>query len=138
MFHKIVLPVDLTHADKLGKALGLAAELATRYGAEVCYVGVTANTPGAVARNPKDYSDRLAAFAAEQGHERGINTTSRTIVSHDPSVDTDRHLIEAVKDLGADLVVMATHLPNAGDYIWAGHGASVAAHVGASVFLVRD
>jgi nucleotide-binding universal stress UspA family protein len=40
--------------------------------------------------------------------------------------------------VGADLVVMATHLPGVSDYIWAGHGAHVAAHSKASVFLVRD
>ena len=39
--------------------------------------------------------------------------------------------------LGADLVVMATHVPNLTDYIWASHGGHLASHAKASVFLVR-
>ena len=37
-----------------------------------------------------------------------------------------------------DLVVMATHLPNVADYVWASHGGHLATHSKASVFLVRD
>lgn len=136
MFQKIVVPVDLTHADRLGRALTVAADLAKTHGAEIVYLGVTGTQPSAVATSPEDYATKLDAFAAAQAE--GVTTLAKAITSHDPSIDTDKLLIDAVKSLGADLVVMQTHLPNVGDYLWAGHGASVAAHTGASIFLVRD
>ena len=49
----------------------------------------------------------------------------------------DGKLIEAVETTGADLVVMATHVPGLADHLWSGHGAHVATHARVSVFLVR-
>ncbi|WP_424927530.1 universal stress protein [Amaricoccus tamworthensis] len=138
MFKKIVVPVDLTHADRLSKALGVAADMASQHGAEVCYVGVTTSTPGGIARTPEEYTQKLTAFAGEQGESRGITTSSHTIISHDPSTQMNRELEAAVEKLGADLVIMASHVPNVSDYVWSGHGAHIAAHSPVSVMLVRD
>jgi len=41
MYQKIMVPVDLAHVERLGKALGTATDLAKHYGIPVCYVGVT-------------------------------------------------------------------------------------------------
>lgn len=137
MFKKIMTPVDLTHADKLGRALAVTADLARTHGADVCYVGVTAPTPSTIAHTPAEYEAKLKAFADAQAAEHGHVATAHAIVSHDPTIDLDQTLESAVKELGADLVVMATHVPNVTDYIWSGNGAHVAAHSDASVFLVR-
>ncbi|MGD8310649.1 MAG: hypothetical protein PVG98_14530 [Chromatiales bacterium] len=45
--------------------------------------------------------------------------------------------MEAVDDIGADLVVMASHIPDVVDYIWPSNGGKVAGHSDASVFVVR-
>ncbi|GAA4218813.1 nucleotide-binding universal stress UspA family protein [Sagittula marina] len=137
MFQKIVVPVDLTHADKLNNTLQIVADLAMSHGAEVCYVGVTATTPTAAAHSPEEYAAKLTEFATAQG-QKGFATSAKALTAPDPAVDTDKKLLTALKDIGADLVVMQTHAPNAADYIWSGHGASIAAHADASVFLVRD
>ncbi|MFW2589346.1 universal stress protein [Sagittula sp. SSi028] len=137
MFHKIVVPIDLAHTSSLKKALEMAADLAHQHKAEVIYVGVTSSSPGSVAHSPEEFGTKLTDFATGQA-QKGFATSAKTIVAADPRTDTDKHLIAAIKELGADLVVMQTHLPNVADYIWAGHGVSVASHVTASVFLVRD
>lgn len=137
MFNKIVVPVDLSHADRLDKALTVASDLARQYGAQVCYIGVTTSTPNAVARTPEDYARKLAAFAATEAEKRGIRTESHMLVSHDPSIQMHRELERAVDELSGDIVVMATHVPNVSDYVWSGHGAHIAAHSDASVMLVR-
>ena len=49
MFKRIMVPIDLTHADKLEKALDVAGDLAAHYGSTLVYVGVTAPSPSAVA-----------------------------------------------------------------------------------------
>ncbi|MGY6703126.1 universal stress protein [Roseinatronobacter sp.] len=138
MYRKVIFPVDLTHVDHLSKALQTAIDLATHYKAEICFVGVTGTTPTALAHNPQEYETKLRAFADEQGKAHGLETSICMRSSPDPTIDTDKTLLAAIKDLGGDLVVMQTHAPTAMDYIWAGHGDTIAAHSSASVFLVRQ
>lgn len=137
MFSKIMVPVDLAHASSLAKALKVAGTLAGTYDAEVCYVGVTTSAPSSAARTPDEFASKLEGFAAGEGKSHGVKTSSRMIVSHDPSVQMNRELESEVADFGADLVVMATHVPGAADYVWSGHGAHLAAHSEVSVLLVR-
>jgi nucleotide-binding universal stress UspA family protein len=137
MYRKVIFPVDMMHIDQLKTSLATAGDLAKHYGAEICYVGVTSDAPSPGARNAKEYSERLATFAAQQAEEHGVTTTSKACVSHDPGVDTDKTLLAAISELGGDLVIMQTHAPNALDYIWAGHGDTIATHAKTSVFLVR-
>lgn len=137
MFRHIMIPVDLAHAEKLGPALSAGGDLAQHYGARVTYVGVTAAAPSAVAHTPKEYQTRLAAFAAGEAAAHGIEAEGRMVVSHDPTTDVDDALLAAVDDTGADLVVMASHIPGAADYLWPSNGGKLAGHSRASVFVVR-
>lgn len=137
MFQKIVVPVDLAHAERLERTLRIGADLARHYKSELCFLGVTTTTPGAIARTPEEFAEKLESFARDQAARHGVATSSHALVDHDPSVQMDRTLLAATETLGADLVVMATHLPNVTDYIWSGHGAHLAAHASASVMLVR-
>ncbi|NIZ13104.1 universal stress protein [Phaeobacter sp. HF9A] len=137
MFSNIVVPVDLAHEAALQKALQVAADLAKIHNAAICYVGVTSASPGVVAHTPEEYKQKLENFAQSQAAQHGVQASSHTILSHDPAIDLNKALEKAISDLGADLVVMASHVPNMSDYIWTGHGAHVAAHSKASVLLVR-
>ena len=137
MYHKIMVPVDLAHADKLAQALDTAANLSSLYKAPVTYVGVTASTPGPMAHNPAEYEQKLLAFAKEQAERHGIETHGKTVVSHDPAAELDDALVKAVHETKSDLVVMATHIPNVADHVWPSNGGRLATHTDASVFLVR-
>lgn len=137
MYKKIMVPVDLSHAEKLKHSLDTAADISKIYHAPVTYVGVTASTPGPLGHNPAEYEKKLAGFAAAQAEAHGIETQAVTIVSHDPAADLDDALIRAVHDTQSDLVVMATHIPNVVDHIWPSNGGKLATHTDASVFLVR-
>lgn len=137
MYKKILVPVDLTHAENLTKALDTAAELAKSWKAELCYVGVTPETPSPVARTPKEYGEKLAAFANKQGESHGVKTDSVYYTSTDPAIDINKTLRKAIEESGADLVVMASHVPNVLDYVWASHGGYIAEHADTSVFIVR-
>ncbi|MFY1706195.1 universal stress protein [Tritonibacter scottomollicae] len=138
MFQKIVVPVDLAHEAALQKTLQVAAGMAKTHAAQLCYVGVASASPSAVARTPEEYKDKLEKFAADQAAQHGVQATSHAIMTHDPATDLNKALEKSISDLGADLVVMETHMPNISDYVWAGHGAHVAAHSSVSVLLVRD
>ncbi|MDT8344954.1 MAG: universal stress protein [Thermohalobaculum sp.] len=137
MFERIMIPVDLAHVSQLGKALEAAADLAIHYRIPVTYVGVTAAVPGAVAHNPAEYAQRLDAFARSEAAAHGHEVTSRAYLSHDPTTDLDATLLRAVDETGADLVVMASHIPNIADHLWPSNGGTIATHSQASVFIVR-
>lgn len=137
MFNTIMIPVDLAHQDRLGKALQCAADLARHYDAKVIYVGVSAATPSSIARSPEEFKKKLAAFAASQADTHGIAAEAHAVISHDPATDLDPTLLKAVKETGADLVVMASHIPNVTDYIWPSNGGTIAGHSDASVMVVR-
>ncbi len=132
-----MVPVDLRHTERLGHALATAADLARHYGAETCYVAVTAPEPSALGHSPAEVGDRLKAFGAAEARQHGHRATTHLVVSADPAIDLDKKLHAAVAETGADLVVMASHIPNVTDYIWASHGGTLALHTQASVMLVR-
>ena len=138
MFHRILAPVDLGHLDKLERALSVTGETARHHGVPVTFVSVTAATPGEVAHNPDEFRAKLTEFAKEQAESQGIDATALAIISHDPTTDVDDALLKAVKETGADLVIMASHKPGAADYFWPSNGGKVASHSEASVFVVRD
>lgn len=137
MYGKIVVPVDLAHVNKLEKALATAADLAQHYGASTYYVGVTASAPGTVAHNPTEFTEKLARFAAEQAEQHGIQIKTKTVVIPDPVRDLDDALRDAIEELGADLVVMASHVPGFAEHIFASKAGYLASHSSISVFVVR-
>lgn len=137
MFTRIMVPVDLAHAGSLEKALGCAADIADRYGATVIYVGVSAAAPSSVAHTPAEYAAKLETFAAGQAASRGVRAEAHPVTSHDPAVDLDPALLKAVSDTSADLVVMASHIPNLTDYVWPSNGGTIAGHAKVSVMVVR-
>jgi nucleotide-binding universal stress UspA family protein len=132
-----MVPIDLAHKDNQKRALQCGADIAKLYGAQVVYVGVTAETPGSLGHNPSEYNDKLMAFAAAEGESYGIDATSKMEISHDPTSDLDDTLLRAIDDTGADLVVMASHIPGLTDYIWPSNGGKVASHAKISVMVVR-
>ena len=132
-----MVPVDLAHIEKLDKALATARDLAKYYRIPVCFVGATAEVPTEVAHTPSEYKERLEAFGARQAEQHGLEVTTAAYPSHDPAVDLNRTLITAAKENGADLIVMASHIPGLADHVFASHAAAVASYADVSVFVVR-
>lgn len=138
MFSKIMVPIDLAHADRQMSALKVAADLAGHYGAELIYTAVTAPTPGPMGHNPEEFAANLGEFALAQTAAHGLKASSHTVVSHDPAVDLDSALLKACREIGADLVVMASHVPGIADFLLPSHGGRMASHAGVSVMVVRE
>jgi universal stress protein F len=137
MFNNIMVPVDLAHLETLEPALSVVADLAKQYNAHITYVSVTANTPTSVARTPQEYEQKLEAFAQERHKVHGQPVSSKVYSSTDPMANIDTLLEKAIDEVGADLVMMATHLPRHLDIVMPSHGGKVATHTNASVFLIR-
>lgn len=137
MFTKILVPVDLGHLDELSRALDAAAEMAKSHKAEVVYVGVYGSVPTEAASNPADYTNKLKAFAEQQAEAHGITATSVPVFSHDPDVELTSALLSATVDAGADVIVMASHIPGWVEHVFHSNAGYIASHAKVSVFVVR-
>lgn len=137
MYEKIMVPVDLAHLPRLEKAIGVATDLAKLYRLPICFVGVTAETPTEVAHTPREFAEKLAAFGATHAGKHDLKVDTAAYPSHDPAVDLDKTLINAAGETGADLIVMASHIPGLPEHIFASHAGAVASHARVSVFVVR-
>lgn len=137
MYKKIMVPVDLAHIERLDKAITTATDLAKHYGIPICFVGVTAETPTALAHTPREFAQKLEAFGAAQSQKHGLDIDTKAYPDHDPAADLDKTLIEAAETNGADLIVMASHVPGLAEHIFASNAGAVASHAEMSVFVVR-
>jgi len=137
MYSKIVVPVDLTHTEKLDKALTTAGDLAKHYKAEIFLLGVGSFTPSEIAHNPKEFKEKLVEFAASQSTAHGVEFKTDATISTDITADLAKTLDDEIHRLGADLVVMASHIPGFKDYIFGSNSGYLASHMDISVLVVR-
>jgi nucleotide-binding universal stress UspA family protein len=137
VFSKIMAPVDLRHTEDITPALDLADQLARANGATIVYVGVASDAPGELGHNPHEFADKLEAFAKSRAQASGATVETFPLISNDPAVDMNDRLLKAIKETGADLVVMQTHRPGWFDHWFSSHGGHIATHAPVSVFLVR-
>ncbi|PVB62457.1 universal stress protein [Labrenzia sp. 011] len=137
MFKKILIPIDLTHAEKLEKAVATGAYLAKMSSIPVVFAAVTSSVPGPVAHTPDEFRAKLDAYAKAQAEKLGIEASGHAMFAHDPAVDLENALLKAIHETGADLVVMQTHIPHLSDHFWPSNGGRIATHSDVSVFLVR-
>ncbi|MEJ2763632.1 universal stress protein [Photobacterium sp. MCCC 1A19761] len=137
MFNTIMVPVDLRHEAHLGPSLEMVGHLAKAYDAKVIFVGVSLAAPTEIAHNPKEFKAKLAYFTRDQSRHYGFEAESHPVFSVDPAADLNRKLLDTIDELDADLVIMATHIPNVSDYLFANHGNYIATHCKTSVCLVR-
>jgi len=138
MYKRILAPVDIEHPDRIEKALRSAADLASHYGADLVLVGVTGTEPSAIAHEPKEYGEKLAQFAEAAGKRLGHPMRSEMIRAHDLTVELDAAISHKASEIGADLIVMASHKPGVMEYVIGSNAGHVAQHAPISVFVVRD
>lgn len=137
MFEKILVPIDLGHTETLARALGVAAELAKSHDSEVIYMGVYGNVPTDVARFSNEYPDKLKAFAEQQAQEHGIKTVPHAAFSTDPAVEIASTILSVTEETGADVIVMASHVPGWTEHIFHSNAGYTACHAKVSVFVIR-
>jgi len=137
MYQHIMVPVDLAHAEGIEKAVTIAADLAKRYEARITLIGVTLSGPSAAAHTPEEFARKLDAYAEEHGARHGVEMTARAVVDPDPVVDLDDVLRKQIDELGVDLVVMASHVPDFRDLLFRSNAGYLATHTRVSVFIVR-
>jgi len=137
MYSRIFVPVALAHTAKLDKALAPAADLARHYNASIHMAAVTSPAADEVSHNAEEFKQKLEDFAREQSSARGVEFQPHAIVTPDPAVELDKRLDESIHELGADLVVMSSHVPGFKEYVFHSNAGFLASHTDVSVFVVR-
>ena len=137
MADAIMIPVDLEHKDGLEKAIGIGLAMAKDSGGAATVVGVTGSQPGAAAHTPEEYAEKLAAYAMELSKEHGVVVTAKAVHDNDVAADLGTVLISVAEDIGADVIVMASHVPGFLEHFFASNAGYVAAHAKCSVYVVR-
>lgn len=137
MFHAIAVPFDPAHIETQTKAVETAADLAKHYNASLTLVGVSSVAPSQSAHSPKEFADKLAQYAQAQSTEHGVTFQAHSVVSVDITTELEKKLDSAIHEIGADLVIMASHAPGLRDYLLRSHSGSLATHTDISVLMVR-
>lgn len=137
LFNKILIPIDLNHADKLEKAVSAGAYLAKSENIPIVFTAVASTVPSPLAHTPDEFREKLRTYAASQTDKFGITASTHAVFAHDPAAELEDALLKAIDETGVDLVVMSTHVPNLADHFWPSNGGRIASHADVSVFLVR-
>ncbi len=140
MFKNFLVAVDLEHDTHNGGLLRVTSDMANAQGAQVHLLHVIRAAPAVVSQFlPKSYesmaSERiekdLTALAAKVELDEGGATVSVRFG------DVYQEILAHAEKIGADLIIVASHKPNVGDYLLGTTAARVVRHASCSVFVVR-
>ena len=138
MVSRILVPVDLEHADKLDKALDLAGRTAKAHDADVVYLDVVDAVPTtSKTTEGARLAEQLKAFAEAQGARHGIRARDHVALRGDLHLNVGPDIIKAASDAECDLIVMASHVPGLKEHILSSNAGYVASHAPMSVYVVR-
>ena len=141
MFARILFPVDLEEESSWQKSMPTVVNLRQAFGSELHVLTITPEWPQGMFRLglPADIERRFAAAAAErldafvrEHIPEGVAVTKHVRVGR-----VYRMILEAAAEIGADLIVMASHRPEMGDYLIGANASRVVRHADVSVLVIR-
>jgi len=141
MFKSILLPVDLNQESSWSRALPVAIKIARDEGAELHVATVIPDFgmsmvgsffPADFAKNAlADTKKALVEFVAEKVPE------DVKVSCHARNGTIYKAILEAAKELDADLIVLSSHRPETKDYLLGPNAARIVRHATQSVFVMR-
>ena len=130
---RILLPIDPTTAEYWQPAIDAAVDLARKYAATLAVVWVAPP----VENDPVDFVEiHMPALEAVVAERVPSDVATELHLRADWG-DPDREICNAAKELRADLIVMGTHGPHAGETIEESNAATVVLNAECSVYVVR-
>ncbi len=141
MFARILFPVDLEEESSWQKAVPAVLGLQQTFGSELHVLTITPEWPKGMYRLslPPDAEQRFAASAAEgleafvrEHVPEGIPLTKHVKVGR-----VYQMVLDTAAEIKADLIVMASHRPDMGDYLIGANASRVVRHAAVSVLVVR-
>lgn len=140
MIKTIVVPIDNAEKGAGVAALGLAQDLAKAYGAKLVLLHVSEPVRGEIALHlPEGFHENVLSDAAtrlsEIAGEQGLADKAEVVVREGhPSTE----ILEYANEIGADMIVIASHDPGLADYFLGSVAARVVRHAHCSVLVARN
>jgi nucleotide-binding universal stress UspA family protein len=141
VFNAILFTVDLEHAASWEKALPVALHEARAAGAQLHVLTVVPQVavPALMQAGPFDYEAQLvpkARAALEQFVRERVpaDVPARPIVSYG---SVYKEILRVAAEIPADLIVMAAHRPQPGDFLIGSNAERVSRRAPCTVMLVR-
>ena len=141
-YRKILLPIGLNDSGSWSEALPAAADIARGAGAKLSLITVVPDLGMSLVGSffPNDFARNAVREARERLHgfaEEHVDPVLRgeLVVGHG---SVYREIIEAARELEADLIVMGAHRPDLEDYLLGPNAARVVRHSRCSVLVVRS
>ena len=141
MYKEILLAVDLNDIESQRKAIDTATEVARACGSRLHVQTVVPSFGMAMVATyfPKDFEEKAlesARQALDEFVQQNIpeDLTVQHIVGHGTIY---QEILSSAEEIGADLIVMASHRPELQDYLIGPNAARVVRHAKCSVLVVR-
>jgi len=140
MFKNFLVAVDLEHDTHNDSLLRVASDMANAQSAKVHLLNVIGAAQAVVSQFlPENYEKMaskktvkdLAALAAK------VDLTEGTVTSSVRFGNVYQEILAHANKMDADLIIVASHKPNVGDYLLGTTAARVVRHAACSVFVVR-
>ena len=142
MFKAILLPVDLGDAGSSKKALSTALELSKGAGAKLHVLTVVPGFGMSIISQyfPEGFEEKSLAGATQQldkyiADNIPSDISTQAIVANGTVYE---EILRTAREIGCDLIVMASHRPALQDYLLGPNASRVVRHGKCSVLVVRD
>ncbi len=141
MFKNILVAVDLEHDAPVDDLLRIASDIANTHGAQVHLLNVIGAAPAVVSQFlPENYENMvsekiekdLAVLAAKVDLAEGAAASSVRFGG------VYQEILAHAANIGADLIIVASHKPNVGDYLLGSTAARIVRHASCSTLVVRQ
>lgn len=136
MFKTILVPIDIGHADNSNHVINIAATNADSE-ARIILLNVVEDIPKWVAVElPGGFQEKSQLESKKQ--LQAIVDASDVNVEADVRIGHPyQTILDTVKEVGADLIVIPSHKPGLQDYLLGSTAAKVVRHANCSVLVVR-
>lgn len=139
MYKDILLSVDLEDDNSWRKALPTAVEYAKAFGSRLHVISVVPEFGLVRQFFPDNYENQLKESVKAKLHEFTVDRIPgdipvRRIIAHGTIYE---EINKAAEQVDADLIIMASHRPELGDYLLGPNAARVVRHSKRSVLVVR-
>jgi len=136
MYTSIIVPIDLSHAERAQHMLEAAKQLSGD-DAKIYVLNVFDDVPGYVAAElPSDIIENSKKSSKESLDKivSEIGVSAETVMR---SGQPARGILDLAEDKKADLIIIASHKPGFQDYLLGSTASRVVRHANCPVFVIR-
>jgi universal stress protein F len=141
MFKNILVAVDLEHDRDLDNLLRIASEIANIHDAKVHLLHVISAAPAVVSQFLPESYETMASEKVEQdltALAAKVDLAEGTAAISVRFGNVYQEILAYAGKISADLIIVASHKPNVGDYLLGTTAARIVRHASCSALVVRQ